>query len=145
MLVHWPVVHVLLWVEVHYICTFLVGDGIMYILRAVWYIDTNISTFKVGTKVTSAGNSAPLTYEWLYLGFMVLTVIYFHMESLTRFLERVRTQLDISVIHSSTSHPRLGPSVQTSEGSRQPTELWPAKILRTSAGTCRRGLLRAQW
>ena len=99
MLVQWPVVHVLLWVEVHYICTFLVGDGIMYILRAVWYI----STFKVGTKVTSAGNSAPLTYEWLYLGFMVLTVIYFHMESLTRFLERVRTQLDISVIHSSTS------------------------------------------
>ena len=30
----------------------------------------------------------PETYEWLYLGFMVLVVIYFHMESLTRFLEK---------------------------------------------------------
>ncbi|KAL5254856.1 hypothetical protein ACHWQZ_G014335 [Mnemiopsis leidyi] len=37
----------------------------------------------------------PETYEWLYLGFMVLVVIYFHMESLTRFLEKACGECDV--------------------------------------------------
>ncbi|XP_063682568.1 JNK1/MAPK8-associated membrane protein-like [Bolinopsis microptera] len=49
----------------------------------------------VATEICQPCLNDPVTYEWLYLGFMVLVVVYFHMESLTRFLEKACGECDV--------------------------------------------------
>ena len=41
------------------------------------------------------GVSKPMFYDWLYMGFMLLTIIFFHMDTLTRNIDDGRCNLQV--------------------------------------------------